>query len=243
MWIIDGGWTQQSAIGGFSSASSSMDVRSFGRSYTQTLSSLSTANPVTPPISHLFGRGLGQLTSTSNFGTVCIWAAGPSARKNAKRRPSAPAQIHLYVAIAISSSVTRTPRPRRLWRSVFRAKRNVNKWPEAPGRTSGNLPADLLTESRPSKRRSECWSAQVYTAFPPRQLKLERKLGISCCCCWSLRCAGQACRRPQLGQVGCNRRSRDRCWASSQQNPLRRLCLDRGRVPRFRWRERGFCQA
>ena len=38
-----------------------MSVRSFGRSNTQTLSSLSTASPVTPPIFHLFGSGLGQV--------------------------------------------------------------------------------------------------------------------------------------------------------------------------------------
>src|ERR1700681_1249555 len=106
---MEGGRTQQSAIGGFSSASSSMDVRSFGRSYTQTLSSLSTASPVTPPIFHLFGRGLGQLGSTLNLGADCAGGGGPAARKKAKLRPSAPAQIHLYVAIAISSSARRTP--------------------------------------------------------------------------------------------------------------------------------------
>src|ERR1700674_1724186 len=75
MWIIDGGRTQQSARGGFSSASSSMSVRSLGRSSTQTLSSLSTANPVTPPIFHLFGRGLGQSGSNLNLGAVCTCAA------------------------------------------------------------------------------------------------------------------------------------------------------------------------
>src|SRR4029077_6329694 len=74
MWIIDGGRTQQSAIGGFSSASSSISVRSFGRSYTQTLSSLSTANPVTPPIFHLFGKGLGQSGSNLNLGAAGSWA-------------------------------------------------------------------------------------------------------------------------------------------------------------------------
>src|ERR1700724_4178874 len=95
MWIIEGGRTQQSAIGGTSSASSSMDVRSFGRSYTQTLSSLSTANPVTPPIFHLLGRGLGQLGSTLNLGAVCACGGGAAAKKKAKLKPSAPAQIHL----------------------------------------------------------------------------------------------------------------------------------------------------
>src|ERR1700682_6841262 len=70
MWIIDGGRTQQSAIGGVSSASSSISVKSFGRSNTQTLSSLSTATPVTPPIFHLFGRGLGQSGSNLNLGAA-----------------------------------------------------------------------------------------------------------------------------------------------------------------------------
>src|SRR5437667_5241150 len=46
-----------------------MSVRSFGRSNTQTLSSLSTASPVTPPIFHLFGSGLGQSGSNLYFGT------------------------------------------------------------------------------------------------------------------------------------------------------------------------------
>src|SRR3989442_4768639 len=60
-WSIDGGSVQQSAIGGLSSASSSMLVRSFGRSYAQMVSSFgATARPVMPPIFHLFGRGLGQ---------------------------------------------------------------------------------------------------------------------------------------------------------------------------------------
>jgi hypothetical protein len=57
-WTIEGARTQQSAT--WISASSSRFVRSFGRLYTQTLSSLSTASPVTPPIFHLFGRGFGQ---------------------------------------------------------------------------------------------------------------------------------------------------------------------------------------
>src|SRR6202158_2505621 len=70
MWIIEGGRTQQSAIGGVSSASSSISVKSLGRSSTQTLSSLSTANPVTPPIFHLFGRGLGHSGSNLNLGTA-----------------------------------------------------------------------------------------------------------------------------------------------------------------------------
>src|ERR1700682_4655493 len=47
-----------------------MDTRSLGRFSTQTLSSLSTARPVTPPIFHLLGSGLGQVGSTLNFGTA-----------------------------------------------------------------------------------------------------------------------------------------------------------------------------
>src|SRR5580704_7167116 len=76
MWIIEGGRTQQSASGGVNSASSSISVRSLGRSNTQTLSSLSTANPVTPPIFHLLGRGLGQSGSYLNLGAV--WSCAPS---------------------------------------------------------------------------------------------------------------------------------------------------------------------
>ncbi len=63
MWIIDGGRVQQSEIAGEGSAWSSRSRRSFGRFSTQTLSSLSTASPVTPPIFHLFGIGLGQVGS------------------------------------------------------------------------------------------------------------------------------------------------------------------------------------
>src|SRR6266496_186993 len=59
------------ARGGADSSASSISVRSLGRFNTQTLSSLSTANPVTPPSFHLFGRGLGQSGSYLNFGTVC----------------------------------------------------------------------------------------------------------------------------------------------------------------------------
>src|SRR6059036_3758412 len=94
MWIIDGGRTQQSAIGGVSSAWSSISVRSFGRSSTQTSSFLSTARPVTPPIFHLLGSGLGQSGSNLYFGAV--GACAPSAvysqhaetdRYNERRRP------------------------------------------------------------------------------------------------------------------------------------------------------------
>src|SRR5437867_7405902 len=79
-----GGCTQQSAIGGLSSASSSMLVRSFGRSSTQTLSSLSTASPVTPPSFHLFGSGFGQSGSNLYFGAAwpcpCTGARTPARR-------------------------------------------------------------------------------------------------------------------------------------------------------------------
>src|ERR1700732_4637256 len=83
MWIIEGGRTQQAAIGGVSSASSSISVISFGRSYTQTLSSLSTARPVTPPIFHLFGSGFGQSGSNLNFGAVSVGAP-----RNARKIPA-----------------------------------------------------------------------------------------------------------------------------------------------------------
>src|SRR5438874_13700904 len=94
MWIIDGGCTQQSAIGGESSASSSMSVRSFGRSNTQTLSSLSTARPVTPPIFHLLGRGLGQSGSNLNLGAVC---AGAAATHETNKPTAASKQIFIEV--------------------------------------------------------------------------------------------------------------------------------------------------
>src|SRR6202140_297436 len=84
---MDGGRTQQSAIGGVSSASSSISVRSFGRSGTQTLSSLSTANPVTPPIFHLFGKGFGQSASTLYFGAFCVCAPRAPNKTN-KHRPA-----------------------------------------------------------------------------------------------------------------------------------------------------------
>src|SRR6202049_1779871 len=71
VWIIVGGRVQQSAVGVFFMACSSRSLKSLGRSSTQTLSSLSTASPVTPPIFHLFGSGLGQSGSNLNLGTVC----------------------------------------------------------------------------------------------------------------------------------------------------------------------------
>src|SRR5439155_20110944 len=87
MWIIDGGRTQQSANGGVSSASSSISVRSFGRFSTQTLSSLSTASPVTPPIFHLFGSGFGQSESNLNLGAEPCCAPN-TAHHTAKPTPA-----------------------------------------------------------------------------------------------------------------------------------------------------------
>src|SRR2546426_2363353 len=61
-----------------------MLVRSFGRLSTQTLSSLSTASPVTPPSFHLFGSGLGQSGSSLYFGAAwpcpCAGARAPARR-------------------------------------------------------------------------------------------------------------------------------------------------------------------
>src|ERR1700680_1715503 len=101
---MDGGRTQQSAIGGVSSASSSISVKSFGRSCTQTLSSLSTANPVTPPIFHLFGRGFGQSVSTLYFGEFCVRA--PRAPNNTNKhspatRPIATTLLSLLMGLPL----------------------------------------------------------------------------------------------------------------------------------------------
>src|SRR5438309_7247038 len=81
-WIIEGGRLQQSAIGGVSSASSSISVRSLGRSSAHTLSSLSTAKPVMPPIFHLLGSGLGQSGSNLNLGAASVGGAPRNARKS-----------------------------------------------------------------------------------------------------------------------------------------------------------------
>src|SRR5229473_2988965 len=101
---IDGGRTQQSAIGGVSSASSSMSVRSFGRSCTQTLSSLSTAKPVTPPIFHLFGKGFGQSASTLYFGAFCVCAPRAPNKTNMHRpaaRPNAITLLFLFMGLPL----------------------------------------------------------------------------------------------------------------------------------------------
>src|SRR5438309_11263974 len=67
---MEGGRVQHTAVGGFFAACSSVSLRSLGRSSTHTLSSLSTASPVTPPSFHLFGRGLGQSGSNLYLGAV-----------------------------------------------------------------------------------------------------------------------------------------------------------------------------
>src|SRR5581483_1159601 len=110
MWIIDGGRTQQSASGGFNSASSSISVRSFGRSKTQTLSSLSTANPVTPPIFHLFGSGLGQSGSNLNFGAA--GSCAPSTTHNTKKpvpANTANARLHTLLSLFIKPPLISAP--------------------------------------------------------------------------------------------------------------------------------------
>src|SRR5580765_7873038 len=89
MWIIDGGRVQQSAIIGLISAFSSMSRRSFGRSYTHTLSSLSTARPVTPPIFHLFGMVFGQSGSNLYFGDAAGACATTDTRGTARTHNAA----------------------------------------------------------------------------------------------------------------------------------------------------------
>src|SRR5215471_21418418 len=91
MWIIAGGRTQQSAIGGVNSASSSMSVKSFGRSSTHTLSSLSTANPVTPPIFHLLGKDLGHEGSNLYFGAALCACKKKATPKTDQLRTTNPA--------------------------------------------------------------------------------------------------------------------------------------------------------
>src|SRR5271169_4172055 len=107
---MEGGRTQQSAIGGVSSASSSISVRSFGRSCTQTLSSLSTAKPVTPPIFHLFGRGFGQLESTWYFGAPPFCAVTLSATPKTNRpNPAQRANAFSFPFLLIGHLLLRFP--------------------------------------------------------------------------------------------------------------------------------------
>src|ERR1700693_5695710 len=105
MWIIEGGRVQQSVVGVGSSARSSISLKSCGRSSTHTLSSLSTANPVTPPIFHLFGKGLGQSGSNLYFGAVSVCAPN-AAHKTNKQRPAntTKALLHTLLLVFISPS-------------------------------------------------------------------------------------------------------------------------------------------
>src|SRR5579864_191287 len=100
MWIIEGGRVQQSEGGLGSSARSSMSLKSCGRSSTHTLSSLSTASPVTPPIFHLFGKGLGQSGSNLNFGADCSCAATDTPQTN-KPRPADTASARLNKLLSL----------------------------------------------------------------------------------------------------------------------------------------------
>src|SRR5579864_2210148 len=119
---MEGGRTQQSAIGGVSSASSSISVRSFGRSCTQTLSSLSTARPVTPPIFHLFGRGLGQSGSNLNLGTAgsgapnsgTLTANAPSTASTANT-PASTLRLLVIDASSVPKIICYRPRHRLEW--------------------------------------------------------------------------------------------------------------------------------
>src|SRR5580704_1074126 len=102
IWIIDGGRVQHSAVGGFFAACNSVSLRSLGRSSTHTLSSLSTANPVTPPIFHLFRKGLGQSGSNLYFGADCVCAPTPTHNASKQRPPKAPnALIHMLRSILV----------------------------------------------------------------------------------------------------------------------------------------------
>src|SRR3984957_10541664 len=97
IWIIEGGRAQQSAS--LTSALSSISRKSLGRSSTHTLSSLSTASPVTPPIFHLLGRGLGHSESNLNLGAAGSCAASDTNR-HAPNRP----RLHTLLWLFISSS-------------------------------------------------------------------------------------------------------------------------------------------
>src|ERR1041385_2838691 len=96
MWIIAGGRLQQSEIGGVRPPCASSGKVSLGRVSAQTLSSLSTANPVMPPSFHLFGSGLGHVGSHLYFGMsgelvtahgslAAFCAVSPRTRQTARR--------------------------------------------------------------------------------------------------------------------------------------------------------------
>src|SRR5579864_2240937 len=82
-----------------------MSRRSCGRSSTHTLSSLSTANPVTPPNFQLFGKGFGQSGSNLYFGVPVTCARGATDKTN-KQRPADTtiARIHARLSLLISPS-------------------------------------------------------------------------------------------------------------------------------------------
>src|SRR6516225_11748798 len=168
MWIIEGGRTQQSASGGVSSASSSISVRSLGRFNTQTLSSLSTANPVTPPIFHLFGRGLGQSGSNLNFGGDCSCAASNTHQTN-KPRPANPANTerHTFLLLFINPllvlSDRRFPMPPAWSQKLFCERDCPQNY--MPARTTidsfmcggGDAGAPIITKTvAPAQERPKC---------------------------------------------------------------------------------------
>src|SRR5437773_1502915 len=74
-----------------------MSLRSLGRSYTQTLSSLSTASPVTPPTFHLFGMVLGQSGSNLYFGAADVCAPTETHNAPKHRLPSTTSQVVLVM--------------------------------------------------------------------------------------------------------------------------------------------------
>src|SRR5271168_3984077 len=142
-------------MGGFSSASSSISVRSFGRSSTQTLSSLSTARPVTPPIFHLFGRGLGQSGSSLNLGAVCSWAASDIHKTN---RPRLANMTNARLDALLSLFM----RPRKVRRWIYKANR---------------------AESSPQERACQ-QTTQRYDQWRTEELKRARvKGGRGCSVC------------------------------------------------------------
>src|SRR5437867_1393154 len=86
------------------SASSSMSVRSLGRFNTHTLSSLSTARPVTPPSFHLFGRVFGQSGSNLNFGAVSVCAPSTAQKQITAKPGNATATLFLFRFMRTPSS-------------------------------------------------------------------------------------------------------------------------------------------
>src|SRR5580692_2591830 len=142
MWIMDGGRVQQSAIGGVSSASSSISVRSFGRSWTQTLSSLSTANPVTPPIFHLFGSGFGQSESTLYFGAFCVRALRAAKRTKTNR----PAVRHKAIT----------------FRSLLMGLPLLNRWKFSSDHPGGTL---IHPELLPVNRTDFLWDSHTWLSI------------------------------------------------------------------------------